>query len=277
MSFKLALVQPLAHQPPEDGRNVEDAIRYVEQAAIQGAEVVAFPETYPGPWTMPMSFEPMEAMREVARRCGVWVQFGTLEPVDEGTKKAYNLAVLVDPGGEVAGVYRRTFPPGPWIYTGGQYWDFDYTPASDFPVFETPHGEVGLAICSEVYMPEVARTLCLRGAELLFMPAGIDKHRLWATWRNLIWSRAIENLAVVVTTQNLMGKRDRGLAMIAYPEEVVFETTLPGMFVVDIELNRVRELRSQRDGVDSSLHNAAKAGVLSQWQRPELRDTLLSR
>jgi 5-aminopentanamidase len=76
-------------------------------------------------------------------------------------------------------------------------------PGNGFPVFETDHGKVGLAMCSEVYMPEVARALALRGAELIFMPAGRDKRRLWATWRTLIWARAIENLAIVVTTQNL--------------------------------------------------------------------------
>jgi predicted amidohydrolase len=42
-------------------------------------------------------------------------------------------------------------------------------------------------------MPQVARALALRGAELIFMPAGKDKNTLWATWRTLIWARAIEN------------------------------------------------------------------------------------
>jgi predicted amidohydrolase len=41
-------------------------------------------------------------------------------------------------------------------------------------------------MCSEVYMPEVTRALALRGAEMIFLPAGVDKLALWATWRNLI-------------------------------------------------------------------------------------------
>ena len=79
-----------------------------------------------------------------------------------------------------------------------------------------------MAMCSEVYMPEVTRALSLRGAEIIFLPAGVDKKKLWGTWRNLIWSRAIENLAVVITTQNLFDKSQRGLAMVATPEEVIF-------------------------------------------------------
>ncbi|MFQ5914616.1 MAG: carbon-nitrogen hydrolase family protein [Nitrospinota bacterium] len=272
MSFTLALVQPVSHPPPGDEKNVTDAVGYVEEAAARGAEFVAFPESYPGPWRMPASFDPTEVMVEAAARCGVYVQFGTLEPIDEEKRAAHNLALLARPSGGPPGKYRRTHPPGPWIYTGGKYWDFHYVPGGEFPVFETEHGQVGLAMCSEVYMPEVTRALSLRGAEIVFLPAGVDKQALWATWRNLIWSRAIENLAVVVTTQNLFHRGQRGLAMVATPEEVVFETTKAGMFLVEVDLERIQDLREQRDEVESIARNAAKAGVLSQWQRPELYD-----
>jgi predicted amidohydrolase len=277
VSFKLALVQPLSHPPPDDERNVEQAVRYVEQAAAQGAQVVAFPETYPGPWRMPARFNPEAALNDAARRHRVYVQYGTLEPIDDEERTAHNLVMLAGPDGETAGRYRRTHPPGPWIYTGGEHWEFQYVPGDDFPVFETEHGEFGLAMCSEVYVPEVTRALALRGAEVLFLPAGIDKQRLWATWRNLIWSRAIENLAIVVTTQNLFDPTEHGLAMVATPEEVVFETVLPGLFVMDLDLVRLRQLRAEHDEIGSSTRNAAKAGVLTQWQRPELNSRLHSR
>ena len=277
MGFRLALVQPMAHRPPEDERNVADAVRFIEDAARQGAHVVAFPETYPGPWRMPMRFDPTDELTAAAARCGVYVQFGTLEPIDRDGRRAHNVLLLARPTGGPPGKYRRTHPPGPWIYTGGAYWDFQYVPGDDFPVFETEHGVFGLAMCSEVYVPEVSRALALRGAEVIFLPAGVDKDRLWASWRNLIWSRAIENLAVVVTTQNLFGREQRGLAMIAAPEAVMFESTQPGSFLLDIDLGRIRELRSQTDEVGSQRVNAAKAGVLTQWQRPELYEKFLAR
>jgi hypothetical protein len=65
--------------------------------------------------------------------------------------------------------------------------------------------------------------------------------------------------------------------MLATPEEVVFESTRPGLFVLDVDLARIRDLRAQRDGITSQTENAAKAGVLSQWQRPELYETMLPR
>ncbi|HZQ03577.1 MAG TPA: carbon-nitrogen hydrolase family protein [Gaiellaceae bacterium] len=277
MSFRIAVVQPLSSPPPEDERNIEQAVRFVEEAAGRGAEFVAFPESYPGPWRMPATFDPTPAMEEVARRCGVYVQYGTLEPIDDDAKTAYNLLRLARPDGGETGKYRRTHPPGPWIYTGGRYWEFQYVPGDEYPTFETEHAVVGLAMCSEAYMPEVTRALALRGAELLFMPAGCNKQKLWATWRNLIWSRAIENLAVVVTTQNLFGPDDRGLAMVAAPEEILFESEGPGVFYVDVDLDRARELRAREDTVTSSLTEGAKAGLLTQWQRPELYERFFPR
>jgi predicted amidohydrolase len=277
MTFRLALVQPLSHKPPDDEFNVDDAVGYIQAAAAGGAQVVAFPESYPGPWRMPATFDPIPRIADAAERFGVHVQFGTLEPIDDEQRTAHNLLVLVRPTGSAPGIYRRTHPPGPWIYTGGDAWEFNYVPGNEFPVFETQHATFGLAMCSESYMPEVTRALALRGAEVILLPAGTDKQRLWESWRNLIWSRAIENLAITATTQNLFDPSERGMAMVATPEGIIFETTRPGMFLIDIDLDRIRDLRSQEDGTGSSAVNGAKAGILTQWQRPELYDQFLPR
>jgi predicted amidohydrolase len=275
MSFRIAVVQPICHRPGADEKNIAEAVAAIAAAAAQGAHFVCFPETYPGPWRMPAQFDPTEEMVSAARRLGVHVVFGTLEPIDAKAATAYNLICMTYPDGRPPARYRRTHPNGPWIYTGGTAWEFQYVPGDEFPVFDTVHGKVGLAMCSEVYVPEVTRALALRGAELIFMPAGKDKKTLWATWRTLIWARAIENLALVVTTQNLFDRSERGLAMVAAPEEILFESTAAGMTVVDVDLARVRYLRATRDVVGSSDACAAKQGLLGpQWQRPELYDLI---
>lgn len=278
MSFRIAVVQPIAHRPDDDERNVAEAVETIEHAAHEGADFVCFPETYPGPWRMPASFDPIPALAAAAATHGVHVVFGTIEPVDHKAATAHNLIVMAYPDGRAPARYRRTHPNGPWIYTGGPAWEFQYVAGNEFPVFDTEHGKVGLAMCSEVYMPEVARALALRGAELIFMPAGTDKRRLWATWRTLIFARAIENLAVVVTTQNLFHHGERGLAMVASPEEILFESTVAGLSIVEVSLDRVRALRAGRDEVRSSEAYGAKQGVLGpQWQRPELYDLIYPR
>ena len=271
MSFRIAVVQPLSHPPAGAEANVADAVDHIAQAARDGADFVVLPETYPGPWRMPATFDPTPEMAAAARRHGVHVVYGTLEPISDTDATAYNLTCMAYPDDRPPVAYRRTHPNGPWIYTGGPSWEFQYTAGDEFPVFETDHGVVGLAMCSEVYVPEVARALALAGAEIIFMPAGVDKRRAWATWRTLIWARAIENLALVVTTQNLFSLDERGLAMVAGPEEILLESTAAGTSLIDVDLGRIRWMRDARDDVEASKEFAAKPGVLSeQWQRPEL-------
>lgn len=185
--IRLAIVQPVAHPPAEAEANVADAVDQVARAAAHGAHFVCFPETYPGPWRMPATFDPMAAMVQAAAEHGVHVVFGTIEPIAGTSVRAHNLTCMAYPDGRAPARYRRTHPNGPWIYTGGTAWEFQYVPGDEFPVFDTVHSKVGLAMCSEVYVPEVARALALRGAELIFMPAGKDKRALWTTWRTLIW------------------------------------------------------------------------------------------
>jgi predicted amidohydrolase len=272
MSFRIAVVQPLTNPVGQDEKNVADAEKFIARAAADGAAFVCFPETYPGPWRMPAAFNPTPRMAEAAAKHKINVIYGTLEPLSHNEGTAHNLICMAYGDGSPPVSYRRTHPNGPWIYTGGPRWEFQYVPGDEFPVFDTKQGKVGLAMCSEAYMPEVTRALALRGAELIFMPAGTDKGKLWDTWRNLIWSRAIENLAVVVTTQNLFSHAERGLAMVAAPEKVLFENEVPGVYVVDVSLDRLREMRANFDAVGSSRFYGAKQGVLGpQWQRPELR------
>jgi predicted amidohydrolase len=273
-SFRLALVQPITVPPPDDNRNVAAAVEWIDRAAREGADFICFPENYPGPWRMPAGFDPSSVIAEAAAKHDVHVVFGTLEPIDTAKATAHNLTCMAFPDGRPVARYRRSHPNGPWIYTGGKYWEFQYVAGNDYPVFDTRHGKVGLAMCSEVYVPEVTRALALRGAELIFMPAGLDKRRLWDTWRTLLRARAIENLAIVVSTQNLLSHADRGLAIVAAPETILYESTVTGIGIVEMSLDRVRDLRTGRDAGGSSETCGAKQGVLSeQWQRPELYDS----
>jgi hypothetical protein len=67
----------------------------------------------------------------------------------------------------------------------------------------------------------------------------------------------------VVTTQNVFDHSERGLAMVAAPEEILLESTSVGMSVVDVSLERVRYLRGTRDVLGSSEQCAVKQGSLA--------------
>jgi predicted amidohydrolase len=204
----------------------------------------------------------------MASRFGVHIVAGANWPVPGKPDRGYCSEILVGPNGLI-GRYNRTIPRGPWIYKGGRFWDFDYLEDSELPVFDTPFCKVGLLICSEVYVPELSRILALKGAEIIFLPAGVCKYELHETWRNLIWSRAIENLAYTVTSQNILGA-EHGLAMICSPEEIIVESIKPGIIIAECDLDRIRWLREEKDLYGPPMPWRTKPGVLRDWRRPEL-------
>ena len=67
----------------------------------------------------------------------------------------------------------------------------------------------------------MTRALAFRGAEILVIPAGLNKRRLWGGLRPLLGARSIENLALVVSTHNMVEPSGRGLAFVAAPEELL--------------------------------------------------------
>ena len=100
----------------------------------------------------------LRAWRRATQDTGILVVGGLLEK--EGGS-LYNSAVVVGPS--FFGCYRKT-----------HRWDEEkllYKMGDQLPVFETPLGNIGVLICYDAWFPEAARTLALRGADLLCIPA----------------------------------------------------------------------------------------------------------
>jgi predicted amidohydrolase len=70
-------------------------------------------------------------------------------------------------------------------------------PGSEYPVFDTDFGKVGMMICWDVSYPDVARELAARGAEIILMP-------IWGGNETLCKARAIENqVPLVISSYDL--------------------------------------------------------------------------
>jgi len=232
MTFRIALVQPIANPIAKDDRDLVEAVNFVARAKNAGADFVCMPERYPGPWRVPGVFDPTPRLAEAAAKHGVTTIYGTITQVSPDDATVQSLICMAFGDGRAPVSYRGT--------------------GNEFPLFDTAHGKIGLVTASEAYMPGITRALALRGAELIFMPTGTDKGKLWESWRNLIRARAEENLAIVATTQNLLGPGERGLAMVAAPGEVLLENTAAGLFFADVSLARLRELRAGSDAEASA-------------------------
>ena len=276
MELRLSVVQPETLTGSEAPKNVDRAVKYVRQAARDGARLVMLPETYPGPYTVPVNYSPHEALSAVAREEKVYLVGGAIEyvqPDDRGQAPCYNCLYLYGPDGKRIGKYKRTTPPGPWIYKGGKFWDFQYQAAEELelPVWDTEFGKLGILMCSEVYVPELSRMMALQGARITLLPAGLWPPNLHETWRTLIWARAIENLMITATSRNILEPGAIGHAIIASPEEILLESRQPGVFTVTVDLARLEWLRNEMDRlVEGPPLWKTKPGIFKQWIRPEL-------
>jgi predicted amidohydrolase len=165
-------------------------------------------ETIPGPTT--------KALGEVARKRSAYIAAGIYER--EGAA-IYNTAVLIDRAGNVAGKYRKVYLPREEVEGG-------LTPGSDYPVFRTDFGTIGLMICYDVFYADPARALALKGAEMILMP-------IWGGDETLAKARAIENRVFLVASGY-----DHPTYIMDPDGERLSVAPRPGAAVATIDLNR---------------------------------------
>jgi predicted amidohydrolase len=297
--IRLGMVQPRAYAHEEAPRMLEEAIAYVEQAGREGVDLLVFPETYPGPTTHEVRYEVVEPLARAAAAHGVSVVAGTTEKVEgEGERTYWVSAVVIGADGNVAGTYRRTHPRSE-VYAGifgnGPLWGIDYKAADELPVFDLGWGVLGVSICSEAFVPEVARSMALQGAEVCVFPTGvlIDDFGFTDNWRTVVRARAIENIMYTGTTMNLFADDmrqaacagelvpsdpgtglNRGHAMIAGPEAVLAASHEPGILAADLDLARLRRMRDEPEFPDGVVIPPPFASLPSvhRLRRPEVVD-----
>ena len=180
---------------PRNTGSAEESVRrfveLVETKTAPGTDVILLPEgitvvgtgkkyvdvaeSIPGPTTAKLG--------ELARARKAYVVAGIIER--EG-HTLYNTAVLIGRDGSALGRYRKVYLPREEIEGG-------LTPGSDYPVFATDFGKVGVMICWDIQYADPARELARRGAELLLVP-------IWGGNQTLGKARAIENRVFIATS-----------------------------------------------------------------------------
>jgi len=154
-------------------RRVEPMIR---QAAAGGAQIVCTTECFLDGYAIADKTIPLGVYRDLgepipqgayfkrlavlARALKIVLVAGMLEADGEAR---YNTAVLISPRGDLLRKYRK------------QHLEHELVrnrPGTSSPVFDTPYGRVGLLICADRRLPEIALRMKQGGAELLICPSG---------------------------------------------------------------------------------------------------------
>ena len=109
----------------------------------------------------------------------------------------YNSAVLIGPNGYI-GTYRKTH-----LFFEETLW---FTPGNTgFHVWDIGLAKVGLLVCFDWYYPEAARTLALKGADILCHPSNLVLHHC----PDAMVTRCVENRVFAITA-NRVGREQRG-------------------------------------------------------------------
>ncbi len=160
------------HYTPHGGSSGMDSCRQfeamLEDAGRQKADLVVLPETITATGnglSYEAAAEPIpgpasDYFAGQARKYGMHLVVGLVE---RDRHLIYNTAVLLGPDGTLIGRYRKVSLPRTEIEAG-------VTPGSEYPVFTTSFGRIGIMICYDGFFPEPARQLAINGAEIIAFP-----------------------------------------------------------------------------------------------------------
>lgn len=183
--------------------NVQKSISMI---ASQNADVIVLPELFNTGYQFISKNEANELSEEIpsgfTTRClielskekNTFIIAGIAERAGE---HLYNSAVLTGPEGLV-GIYRKTH-----LFLEEKLW---FSPGDKgFQVWGTPFGNIGIMICFDWFYPESARTLALKGADIIAHPSNL----VLPYCPDAMVTRCLENRVYAITA-NRTGSEKRG-------------------------------------------------------------------
>ena len=248
-------------------QNIANVAELVREAAGKGAQVVLPPELFESPYFCRVEDEDefataqstaehpsVLAMQKLAAELKIWIPTSYFELDGQ---HHYNSLAMINPDGAVAGVYRKShIPDGP-----GYEEKFYFRPGNTgFKVWPGPSGNadtvLGVGICWDQWYPEVARSMMLMGAQILFYPTAIgtephdpelDTSR-W--WRRAMIGHAVSNVVPIVAANRIGtegGQRFYGHSFICDERGDIlteFGATETGVLVAELDLAAAKKHRA---------------------------------
>lgn len=198
--MKLAIVQtnPVFG---EIKQNIDSAISLMES---ENAELYVLPELFNTGYNFLDKNEllalaetgsgfTIQTMHKFASRKQCYIVCGFAEKAEQC---CYNSSALIGPDGLI-GIYRKVhlFYREHLIFSSGH---------SGFPVIDLPIGKIGMMICFDWIYPEAARTLALKGTQLIAHPSNL----VLPYCPDAMITRCLEN-RIYAATVNRVGRENR--------------------------------------------------------------------
>lgn len=240
--------------PPPEGdtpdpirqSNLDHALAYIDEAGQRGCDIACLPEvfstygaTFPSWETVPGSV--IEAIGKAAARWRTYV-IAPVAGIVDGVRR--NTAVILGRDGSLVGQYFKVHLTQPELDAG-------YIPGDELPVFDLDFGRIGIMTCLDNSFPETARTLAVKGAEIVFFPH-VQSGYGEVGWMAQLISRAIDSSIYLVPVTFGVGRDQpwmpgtimgRSGVIGQDGETLVSAGRLPGVASTEVDLDQRRWVR----------------------------------
>jgi deaminated glutathione amidase len=204
--IRIAAIQMCSKQ--DRNRNLESALKLMEQAVIDGAQLIALPENFSFIGSesekikMGEDFNngpSVKFLKKFAMEHGVALIGGSIPLKTTSKSKVANTCIVFDTKGRAIARYDKLHLFDVSLNDEITFKESQYVKCGDHIATVELFGHtMGLSICYDLRFPELYRALVLRGAEILFVPSAFTLYTGKDHWENLLRARAIENQCYVV-------------------------------------------------------------------------------
>ncbi|WP_299152736.1 carbon-nitrogen hydrolase family protein [uncultured Tateyamaria sp.] len=270
--MKAALLQLNVSDDPV--ANLPRTVALVQQAADMDAAFVLTPEVTNCLSTSrahqvrvlhPEADDPtLAALQAVAAERRIHLLIGSIAlKTDDPDGRFANRSFLIGPDGTIIARYDKIHMFDVTISNTESYAESSgYRPGTQAVLAETPFAPIGMAICYDMRFPRLADALITAGAQILTYPSAFSPVTGAAHWHSLLRARAIEAGAWVLApaqTGTHEGCADKkrstyghSLAVDPWGEVVLDAGTAPGVYIFDLELEKVAEARRRIPSRDNA-------------------------
>ncbi len=259
--------------------NIAKVVAHLHRLAAQGVDLAVFPECAltgygfasleEAELSAVQSPSELDPVQDACTQLGLHAVVGYAFRTSEGLVQ--NAASLFLPTGEPQ-YYAKTHLPCLGLDRFAQR-------GNDLPVFETALGRIGVLICYDMRPPEAARTLALKGADLIVLPTNWPEGAETSA-EHIVIARAAENKVFMAScnrTGEESGFRFIGRSKIVSPAGRVLAAASDGeeVLIADIDLNEARQKRTINRPGEYELDILGERrpelyGILQQpWNAPE--------
>lgn len=280
--MRVAVAQLRARDLADRSKALEEVEEAILRGGKAGADLVVLPEcAWPSyvigtdlgdRWTGPEEQAALGCVARATREAGLVSVVGLAMNGNEGLR---NVAVVHEPTGRLVGTVGKRF-----------LWDVDtrwFVASEASEPIDTSVGRLGILICADGRMPEIARSLALQGAQILLDPtAWVTTGSNPATWTNpqfefMLPARAWENRLPAVAAnkvgfeEGVLAYCGRSVVLDADGDRVaVARSDGPDLIMADVELaDPNSRVRGALDGHDHASLTSPTESLVAHRRRLE--------